>query len=184
MNLVFNEKKATQATAYILDKLGGTEYYIKLIKLLYIADRKAIAELGLPITSDHYVSMDKGPVLSAIYNLINEGPSPDVPSIWHDFISPPKNYRVSLDDNPGTGSLNQYEKEILDKVVQEFGSWNRWDLIDYCHRFPEYQDPHGSSIPITIDQILNALNKGTEEKRLINRKIEFANDLQLMLNSD
>jgi uncharacterized phage-associated protein len=80
MRLRFNEAKATQAAARLLRNRGGTMSYMKLIKLLYLADREALASWGRPITTGNYVSMDKGPVLSHVLDRINEGPSPDEPS--------------------------------------------------------------------------------------------------------
>ncbi len=53
----FNERKATQAAAYLLQMRGGTMSYMKLIKLLYLADRAALVRFGRPITTDRYVSM-------------------------------------------------------------------------------------------------------------------------------
>ena len=37
----FNEEKATQAALYLLSKSNGNMEYIRLIKLLYLADKKA-----------------------------------------------------------------------------------------------------------------------------------------------
>jgi uncharacterized phage-associated protein len=44
--------------------------FLKLIKLMYLADRRALLEQGRSITFDRYVSMDHGAVLSQTYNLI------------------------------------------------------------------------------------------------------------------
>jgi uncharacterized phage-associated protein len=74
MKLLFNEAKATQAAARLLKLRGGSMSYIKLMKLLYLADREALIRWGRPITTDRYVSMDNGPVLSRIYNLIRNEP--------------------------------------------------------------------------------------------------------------
>ena len=41
MHLQFDEAKATQAAAFFLQLRGGQMHYIKLIKLLYLADREA-----------------------------------------------------------------------------------------------------------------------------------------------
>ena len=46
--------------------------YIKLIKLMYLVDRAALNERGWPISTDVYVSMAHGPVLSRTYDLIRE----------------------------------------------------------------------------------------------------------------
>lgn len=56
----FIEAKATQAAARLLRNRGGKMSYMKLIKLLYLADREALAQWGRSITTDTYVSMDKG----------------------------------------------------------------------------------------------------------------------------
>ena len=39
----FNERKATEAAAHLLALRGGQMHYLKLLKLLYIADREALA---------------------------------------------------------------------------------------------------------------------------------------------
>ena len=82
MRLPFNEKKATQAAAYLLRLRGGRMSYMKLIKLLYLADRISLNRRGRPITTDRYVSMDRGPVLSRTLNLITEERDPAAPSFW------------------------------------------------------------------------------------------------------
>ena len=54
MRMRFNEKKATQAAARFLRLCKGCMNYMKLIKLLYIADREALLRWGRPITTDAY----------------------------------------------------------------------------------------------------------------------------------
>lgn len=57
MEFIFDEHKATQAAAYLLRRGGGRMRYMKLIKLLYLADRTALIETGSPITGDRFVAM-------------------------------------------------------------------------------------------------------------------------------
>ena len=103
MKLLFNEAKATQAATQFLRLRGGRISYIKLIKLLYLADREALIRWGRPITTDCYVSMDVGPVVSRIYDLIRNEPSPNSVKIWSKFISDPEDYEVRLLGDPGSG---------------------------------------------------------------------------------
>ena len=49
MEFFFDERKAAQAASVLLERHGGSMPYIKLIKLLYLADREALIESGLPI---------------------------------------------------------------------------------------------------------------------------------------
>ncbi len=96
----FNERRATEAAAKFLKLRGGRMSYLKLIKLLYLLDREALLRWGRPVTTDRYVSMDNGPVVSRIYDLIREEPAPGTDPVWRRFISTPGNYEVSSAAEP------------------------------------------------------------------------------------
>ena len=95
VRLAFNERKATQAAAHLLRLHGGRMSCMKLIKLLYLADREALLTWGRPISTDRYVSMDRGPVLSRVLDLATDGGDPGTPSIWASSITEPSNYECS-----------------------------------------------------------------------------------------
>ena len=157
--MLFNEAKATQAAARLLRNRGGRMSYMKLIKLLYLADREALARWGRPITTDTYISMDKGPVLSRILDRINEGPSPNDPSFWAQHIVSSGSYEVTLTEDPAGDLLSEGEDELLDDVFKAHGHLTRWQIVDLVHSLPEWQDPHGGAIPIQYSDILKAKNK-------------------------
>jgi uncharacterized phage-associated protein len=163
MRMRFNEAKATQAAARILQNRGGKMSYMKLIKLLYLADREALARWGRPITTDTYVSMDKGPVLSHVLDRINEGPGPEDSSYWAQHITPSGNYEVTLTAVPNGDLLSEAEDELLDAVFHRHGQLNRWKIVDLVHALPEWRDPDGGAIPIEYADILKAYNKKPEE---------------------
>lgn len=60
---MFNELKTAQASAYLLHKAGGTMEHLKLMKLLYLADRLSWKEYDKSITGDDYYSLPY-PVIS------------------------------------------------------------------------------------------------------------------------
>ena len=62
--MTFNEQKVAQMAAFLLARGKGKMKYLKLLKLLYLADRESMKRNGHPISGDSYVSMDHGPVLS------------------------------------------------------------------------------------------------------------------------
>jgi uncharacterized phage-associated protein len=144
--------------------------YIKLIKLLYLADRESFIETGYPITGAKMVSMDRGPVLSEILNLITWGHREPTP--WDEAISVPQGYQVSLLADPGEEELSQYESDLLEQVFARFGSWDRWDLVDYTHELPEWSDPSGSSLPIDARVILQEAGRSDEEIHGIASQVE------------
>ncbi len=168
MSLRFDERKATEAAARFLQLRGGTMHYLKLIKLLYLVDRRALLQWGYPITTDNYASMDHGPVTSRIYNLlVDEVPKP----FWSRYISAPSDYQVSLVSEAPADRLSRAEEGLIKEVFDEFGHWNRWDLVDYVHQLPEWKNPHGSSIPIHIREILETDGMTAEEIGAILREL-------------
>lgn len=153
----FNESKTAQAAALLLRLRGGRMSYMKLIKMLYLADREALLKLGRPVTFDRYVSMDRGPVLSRTLELIREEPRPGSASAWRQCIGQPDDrYEVELIDDCGTDLLSDAEEAVLQGVFDEYGDRDRWTMVDLVHRLPEWQDPHGSAIPIQYRDILLA----------------------------
>ena len=144
--------------------------YMKLVKLLYFADRKALLELGRPISNDLYVSMDRGPVLSTTYDLIvrEQQPGGDERSYWRQHISTPDpNYDVGLLRDVPNDQLSPAEESILDEVFRRYGRMSRWQVVDEAHKLAEWKNPKGSSIPITIVDVLVSQGMSQEEARAV-----------------
>jgi len=163
MNLSFREAKTTQAAAQLLKLRGAPMSYMKLVKLLYLVDRQALLRWGRPVTGDKYVSMDKGPVLSRTLNLIIEEPAPGDDTIWAQHISQPQDFEIKLKEETGADELSPAEIQLINETFAEFGKKPRWELVDFVHDFPEWQDPHGSALPIEYRDILQAGGKSEAE---------------------
>jgi uncharacterized phage-associated protein len=180
--MTFNEEKATAAAAYLLKLRGGKMSYLKLIKLLYLADREAWRRWGFSITTDSYVSMNKGPVVSNIYNLIKEEEREQ--TFWSRFITPQfGDWEVALrDDIPGN-RLSRAEEKLLNEIFAAYGTWDRWKLVEFTHNLPEWKDPDGSSIPIQIIDILAAQAIPPEEIKAILDDLSAADHADRVLGS-
>jgi len=168
MSHKFKEKKTTQAAAYLLNLHGGQMSFIKLLKLLYLADRESLIKNGRPITFDSYCSMDHGPVLSSVYNKIKEGKRLLRKSYWHRYIertdSPEfDSYEVRLIRSPSNEMLSQEDERILFDVYHTHKHLNKWQLVHRTHELPEWRDPEGSSVPIKIKDILCASGFSEED---------------------
>jgi len=181
VRLRFNEKKATQAAAYLLRLRGGRMSYMKLIKLLYLADREALLGWGRPITTDRYVSMDRGPVLSRVLALTTEQDDPEAPSLWASTIGEPRNFEVELKGDAATDELSDAETQLLDRIFEEHGKLSRWELVKLCHDLPEWKDPHGSAIPISYRDILKAGGKSDLEIAAVEDELDELADADLLL---
>ena len=169
----FNERKATQAAAYLLNLRGGRMSYLKLIKLLYWADRAALARWGRPITTDRHVSMDRGPVLSHVLDLVNDGDVPDEGLIWGAAVSAPDNYEVQLKADPGDDELSEAEVGVLEEVWAAIRPHEPLGaLLNWRTGCPNGKNPVGQRDPQrSYRDILAAQGIGDEEIEAIEEEI-------------
>lgn len=156
----FSEKKTTEAAVLLLKMAGGRMKYIRLLKLLYLSDRQAFAELGRSITNDHYCSMKYGQVPSRAYYLV-KGTATRVEGIWSHFINSPvdKNY-VELKKIPNNLKvLSESEVDIIRSVSMRYIDKKDFDLADIT-KGPEYVPVTATKkvIDTPIEKILHALN--------------------------
>jgi uncharacterized phage-associated protein len=177
--LPFNERKATEAAAFLLKRRSGTMSYLKLIKLLYLADREALLRWGRPISTDRYVSMDHGPALSRVRDLITE--QSEEPSFWMAAISEPHDFNVTLKEQIEPEELSDAEIELLEEIFFRYGALGRWELVELTHDLPEWVNPHGSAIEISYSDILRNGGKTEAEIAVIEdelRALQTIDDLK------
>ena len=158
---MFNERKAAQMAAFFASKENGQIAVLKLVKLLYLADRQCLQQYNFPISGDCPVSMPHGPVLSATYTLICEGS--DTPNGWDAWISDRANHEVRASrefSRADLDELSDVELGVMDSVWQQFGGMDRWQIRDYTHEHcNEWKDPKGSSLAIEFADIFRALGR-------------------------
>lgn len=169
MRFTFSAKKTTQAAAYLMKQAGGSMNYMKLIKLLYLADREALGSHDAPITGDDYFALKFGPVLSETLNLA-KGTSQH--PFWNRHIrrrSPPS-YTLDLAHDPGVGELSGAEIGLLEETWQRFHRHSQFDLAELTHaQCPEWKDPGTGRNPISPDEILKTYGRTSAEIRAIGK---------------
>ncbi len=173
---MLNERKVAQMAAYLIRKDGERMPHLKLMKLLYLSDREAMARYGYPMTGDAVVAMPHGPVLSMTLNLM-DGDVESQPDGWESWISAKENHEVSLRDAAfraeALDELSAADIEILDSIWQKFGHMGKYEIRDYTHRHcAEWQDPKGSSYPIPMQRIFTALGHSNEEAAALAANVE------------
>ena len=159
IKFIFNERKAAQAAARLIQQSGGEMNYLALMKLLYLIDREALARFGRPITGDKVVAMKHGPVLSRVYNLVSHKKQELPQSEWHKFISRPNAYvyTVKFSGVPDVSELSQAEVALVDEIFAKFRGVDEWELVNHHHKqLPEWRDPKNSSVTIPFEEILRA----------------------------
>lgn len=157
---MYNPVKAAQVIAYLACKEPGkTLDVLKAIKLVYLADRESIAQFGAPILDESRVSMPHGPVNSQTYSHINGEHDLDACG-WSAYLENRANHQLAVKDDVSEDDLEELSEadiKCLDAVWSEFGHMGKWQLRDWTHEkdnVPEWEDPHGSSMPIPLERIM------------------------------
>jgi uncharacterized phage-associated protein len=163
IRFIFDEHKATEAAARLIGLAGGRMNYMKLIKLLYVAERRSLEQNKRPICGDTYFALKDGPVLSVVLDLIKDRVLPDQPRHWPTFIST-HDWDVQLDRVPDPERLSRADLAILDEVFDDLGHMNQWQLRAWTHNnCPEWEDPGLSRFPICPEDILHVLGVDGDE---------------------
>jgi len=180
MRFLFDELKTTQAAAYLIGRAGGSMNYMKLIKLLYLADRASLLLSGEPITGAKYVSMERGPVLSEVLDLIKR-PQQDRDQ-WCRFIEK-EGYDVCLVNPAGDSELSDFEVRMLESTFEKYGSYGSFRLVDISHHPPEWRQPNIArrSIPLSPEEILEAGGKDSSEIARIAEQAEYHYHVKIKL---
>ena len=80
----FKLQKAVQAAAVVLRAEGKRMSRLRLVKLLYLAERKCLETTGHPLIGGKLCVMRRGPLSSPVYDLI-KGEHPGEAK-WSKFI--------------------------------------------------------------------------------------------------
>lgn len=179
MQNLFSEKKAAQVAAFFLFQARGRLPVLKLMKLMYLAERRSYQQYGEPIIGDTLVSMEHGPVLSRTLNRIN-GMTPSAEDGWDMWVSDREGYDVALSDaslirtpEEDLLELSDVDLSLLAETWAEFGHLSKYQIRDYTHeKCPEWVDPDGSSVPIRMDRLFEVLNFDTNQSQSLVARLD------------
>lgn len=137
------ETRTIIETIYYLLKKLGTADKIKLLKLVYLADKYHLIYYGRTVTNDDYYAMKFGPVPSTVKDILEFDKNVTISDDEYKYASSlfekssQNNFKVKKGKFE-LDMLSETDKEALDYVIKEFGSMTQWDLSEYTHRYPEW----------------------------------------------
>lgn len=161
---MFNERKTAQMAAFFLSKEGGSMSVLKLMKLLYLADRESMHLYDAPISGDRMVAMPHGPVLSRTLELTN-GECSSSQGGWSHWIAGRAGYQVGLLkrarlNRQSFEALSDADLEVLEDTWRKFGKMTKYQIRDYTHEHcGEWTNPNGSSREIPYRDVFLALGR-------------------------
>ncbi len=181
MLLEFDYKKATQAINYLTKKEGGQIDKLKLIKLVYLADRYHLRRYGRPMVNDAYFAMPLGPVGSSVKDIAEFSGFLDGSELTYAVTylgrGGVENTVVSIAD-VDTGVFSKSEIEALDFAYNEFGGQSAPSLVNITHRYPEWdkfksalQSKETTREPMSYTDFFKNPINGTEDKFVLSSDI-------------
>lgn len=151
--LGFDHIKSVQMIAYFVRKAGGSAEKLKIIKLVYLAERLSFQRRGKPMNFDSYFSLPHGPVASSALNGMDHGL---IDPVW-DALDQAENKRdITIVGDISDDRLSRSDRSILDNIWDEFGKKTASQLRNWTHKHClEYVEVGPSaSLPIDISEIL------------------------------
>lgn len=171
---VFKPAKAMQAAAVLLDAERSRQMgYYRLLKLLYMADREHLKATGRPIVGGRMVAMDRGPLHSAVYDLVRKQ-HPAYPEWARYFRVEGRN--IEMLDNPGNLELSRREIQTLRELSDRLADRDDEELGVITHGLSEYTKNHVSSTSTTIPliDIIESVDRVAEADRILQDAKEAA----------
>ncbi|WP_161973462.1 Panacea domain-containing protein [Arcticibacter tournemirensis] len=139
MEITLAQNKAFNVLVYYAERIQPLNL-TKAIKLLYIADEKAMRQSGVPITWLNYKAWKLGPVQEDIYFKIKQANDysksgvdgslevVSAPTVLPDGIV--LKPRKPFDDS----QFSDYEIDVLDEVLKQYGKYTSEQLVEILHR--------------------------------------------------
>lgn len=171
MQTRLNPQKAVQAAAALLRFESGWKMgRMRLLKLLYLADRECLKATGAPLIGDRAVAMDRGPLHGTIYDWI-KGIGIDEEQ-WSKFVRASGPREVKLHADPGNGKLAKHEIEILLEISKKLVTYEDDEISEMTHTLPEYikadkDRPRESSRPIPLEDIIEAVKREDDKDSIL-----------------
>lgn len=116
---------------YVTSKLGSLPK-TKLLKLIYILEEQSVLKTGEPFTDLKYQYWTQRPVATFINTQITKERNPIT-----DFVFIEKQHqttKIKAKINFNDSEFSPFDIELMDLVIQKFGSKSTQELIDYTHK--------------------------------------------------
>jgi uncharacterized phage-associated protein len=143
---------------------------LKLIKLLYLAERRSLAERHAPMLYDELFSLPNGPICSSALNGIDGRIHGE---IWDEYVARNGNITVSMRgfSRDEFDEISDAEIETLEETWKQFGAMTASELRNWSHEnCPEYTEVGmGNRLAISYREVLEAI--GIEDAEEIDREI-------------
>lgn len=140
MKSEFDHKKATQAINYFSQKEGGKIDMMKVIKLIYFADRYHLRKYGRPVVNDTYWAMSFGPVGTTVKDIAGFSLFLDEEELRYavEYLAKGDSYFILSKNKVDDKVFSDSDVEALEFAYSNFGKFGQFDLAEITHKYPEW----------------------------------------------
>lgn len=156
----YQQGKATEILLYVVERC--TDMY-KALKIVYFADKEHLSKYGRSISADRYVAMQHGPVPSRTYDLVK-----NARRMLLDHIEPAPDHPFQVNGHdilplrsPQIDSFSESEREVLDKMIEEYEGKTFDELKALSHDDPAYQAADENDF-IPMEAFVKSVHGGNE----------------------
>ncbi len=155
----FKSRKAAQVASYFAAFEDQGVDKLKLMKLIYLAEREFLSQYSHPMLYDEFYSLRHGPICT---NTLNGIDGYIDKTVWTKFIG--QNYS-KVHSLVGTfreqyDELSDAEIDVLAGVWNSFGWMSTSQIRNYTHEHcPEYTEVQSGRMPISYKEVFEALGE-------------------------
>ena len=153
----FRSRKAAQLCALFATSSRGCIEKLKLIKLVYLTERRHLATYEDTMLMDELFSLRNGPICSGTLNGINGEIHQE---IWDDYLARNGNLIVALKSfsRDDLDELSNDEVDIANQIWEEFKGMTASQIRNFTHQnCPEYTEVDSGRLPIRYQDVLSAV---------------------------
>lgn len=175
-------EKAAQVAVFFASRGIRDLTTLKLVKLIYFADKRHLHLYGRTITGDRYFGMENGPVPSDTYDALKTGA----------FATVLMSERAECGEHPvwraiaslDRDLLSESDEEVMEDVAQRYGAFTASALRNLAHREPDYKRAEArlvesgrGSVPIPTEDMVIGVPPAEAEALAAILAEETENDL-------
>ena len=136
----FDYRKATQCLNYFALKAGKSIDKLRVLKLIYFADRYHLRKYDRFITNDIYFAMELGPVASSTKDIAEGSEFLDETESRYanKYLLIGTQHELTSNKPVDTDVFSESDLEALDFVWDKFGHLSSSDLVELTHKYPEW----------------------------------------------
>lgn len=114
---------------------------MKVIKLIWLADRYHLRKYGRPIVNDEYWAMSFGPVGSSVKDIAESSSflADEERNYSQQFIKNVDNNTVRSAADIDLDVFSETDLEALSFIYENFGNFDQYELADLSHKYPEWK---------------------------------------------